>query len=264
MHWNTLIGKWRQLSGASPPLWGPFIKGWLDRNSHDFVPCIVPGAKRLLQIPTQDFYRSYSYFTESAKGRRELNYVLDKLRPKDVLYDVGGYRGVFSAAAVARWSDVSVHVFEPIQTNYAAIERISSLNHFRDFKIVPLALSDGTALSGSLDEVNFVFKSKDTVLPGADMQSTTLDDYIAKGATPPTLIKMDIDGFELDALKGGTRCLKEIHPRIWMELHPQFLRDQGKSSDQVLQLLRDAGYSIETFEDYNPADQNSPYHVLCQ
>jgi FkbM family methyltransferase len=264
MHWRSLIGKLRQISGAPPSLWRPFIAGWLKRRANGFVPCIAPGARQLLQVPTEDFYRSYSFFSESSKGRRELAFVLGKLRPKETLYDIGGYRGVFSAAANAKLKgDISVHVFEPIKTNYDAIERIFALNRFPDFRVVPLALSNGSTLSGSIDEINYVFKSREPDMRQTDMKSTSIDQYIASGAAPPSFIKMDIDGFELDALQGGGRCLKENRPRLWLELHPQFLRDQGKSSEQVLKLLRDAGYSLEIFEDYNANDQNSPYHVWC-
>ena len=60
-------------------------------------------------------------------------------------------------------------------------------------------------------------------LPSAlalDVTSTTIDDFCGRHQISPTLIKIDIEGFELHALRGGRETLARFRPKIVLELHP--------------------------------------------
>src|SRR6266487_1155382 len=114
MHLESCFGRLTQLRDARPGLWLSFVTGWLNRQK-GFVPCVVPGCRELLYVPLRDFYESYEFFCEQRQGRRELGYFITQLRPGDVLYDIGAFRGVFSAASKLKLQeDLSVHAFEPI------------------------------------------------------------------------------------------------------------------------------------------------------
>ena len=52
------------------------------------------------------------------------------------------------------------------------------------------------------------------------------------------LIKIDIEGFEYEAIKGGKSLLKEQNPSIIMELH----RNAIDKSDKLYDLLHEYGY----------------------
>src|SRR6478735_8893321 len=59
----------------------------------------------------------------------------------------------------------------------------------------------------------------------------------------PTHIKMDIEGFEDEAIAGGLDCLRKYRPILFLELHGRFLRARGIDPAQVLRRLRDSGYA---------------------
>src|SRR6202171_4736886 len=141
MRATSIPGKLVQLRNLPWPQWGQFIRGWLRREKLGTVPCVLPCSKRLLQIPRRAFYESYWFFSESKQGREELRFFLNHLRPGDVIYDIGAFRGAYAAAAKAAFEDsVEVHLFEPIQENLRTIEEVSRLNGFRRFQIVPKAV----------------------------------------------------------------------------------------------------------------------------
>jgi hypothetical protein len=48
---------------------------------------------------------------------------------------------------------------------------------------------------------------------------TTLDDLRARYAAP-TILKIDVEGFESEVLRGGGRVLSEDGPALLIELHP--------------------------------------------
>lgn len=78
-----------------------------------------------------------------------------------------------------------------------------------------------------------------------EVQIDTLDDLITG---PVDFIKMDIEGYETFALKGGGRLLREQRPVLFVEVHPAFLRNLGASATQVIEQLRAYGYEPEVHE----------------
>ena len=267
MHTKSLFGKLIQLKSSPPSLWYSFMSGWLHRRQNGFVPCAIEGCHKLLNVPLRDFYEAYEYFCETSRGHAELVYFLDRLEPHEIFYDIGAFRGAYSVISKLKLQgNISVHAFEPIAKNAEAIRRICVLNHFEDCKIVALAVGNGNLLTGRLSgqDVAMFRLGDDQALP-AEMEfpAISLDEYIAQGAPPPTLIKIDVEGFELEVLRGVRVCLAKHHPRLWLEIHPKFLEAQNNSPDEVLNLLREIGYSISFFYDYNLPNSQDAYHIWC-
>jgi len=211
---NAITGKFTQLRGAPVALWPKFIGGWLNRQNTKEIPCLLPGCRYIVQVPVRDFYESYIFFCENPEGRGELEYFLDRSKPGDVLYDIGGFRGAYSAGVKAKLNDsVSVHIFEPLPHNLESLRALMALNQFTRFQVNALAVGDGHPVVGSVNE--------------------------------------------------GDVMLRLNHPRLWLEVHPTFLKNQGKSVDDVLGLLKEAGYKLVFFDDYSNENQTS-YHLWCE
>lgn len=71
----------------------------------------------------------------------------------------------------------------------------------------------------------------------------SLDQYASANNIYPDIIKMDIEGYELDALRNAHQILVR-KPVINISIHPSFLEKRGQSADEVLKLLADYGYKI--------------------
>jgi FkbM family methyltransferase len=266
MRLKSLNGKLVQMVNAAPRLWWPFVSGWLQRRQNDFVPCVFSNCKRLLQVPLKEFYESYFYFCEHPQGRHEMNYFLDRLKRKEVFYDIGAFHGAYSTIAKLKLQkDISLHVFEPLAKNVQAIRRVCELNGFIDFKINPLAVGDGSPVMGNVNEQDVMLRLGDTnAMTPMIFSSVSLDEYIASGNLAPTIIKIDVEGFELQVLQGGQNCLRQHRPSLWLEVHVEFLAAQKKTANDVLNLLREMGYTISFFNDYNSPAGKISYHVWCE
>jgi len=215
-----------------------------------------------------DFYESYSFFIESKRGRHELGFFLSRVRPRDVVYDIGAFRGVYGVAAKAAFrGSVDVHLFEPITGNWQSIEEIARLNCFDRFNIVGQAVGDGKNISGLIQCADGMFRASNSIKRPSlvEMASTSIDSYIRTSNTVPTLMKIDVEGFEIEVLDGARECLSRNRPRLWIELHPTFLRAKGRDWTDAIDILRENGYgTISFYVDKHLPTQDVAFHVWCE
>ena len=268
MRTRSIHGKLTQLSNLRVSQWRGFIEAWLLRGSSGSVPCVIPGSGRILLIPVREFYETYWFFAESRQGIREIEFFLRRLRPGDVVFDIGAFRGAYGAGAKAVLGDaVSVHLFEPIQNNIEGIRAVAVLNSFSGFEIVSKAVGSGSTIRGMLNSEAAMLRRGDTTqgLRAVEFPSTSLDVYIQDTGVAPTVVKVDVEGFELDVLEGARHLLSSHRPRLWIEVHPSYLKAQGHRWEELTGRLNAVGYRTLTFfEDYDLPTRDISFHLWCE
>ncbi len=70
-----------------------------------------------------------------------------------------------------------------------------------------------------------------------------MDDFCKTHNVFPDIIKMDIEGSELDALKNMYNILS-TRPALDISVHSAYLEERGQSKEEVLSLLKGYGYEI--------------------
>ena len=69
-----------------------------------------------------------------------------------------------------------------------------------------------------------------------DCEAITLDDFVSQGNTPPSLLKIDVEGAEVVVLQGSRKVLAQFKPIILCETHGM-IAAQG-----VYEILSELGY----------------------
>ena len=73
--------------------------------------------------------------------------------------------------------------------------------------------------------------------------SLTLDEFIVLNKISKVdFIKLDVDGFEYNVLKGGINFLKDKKPPIFMELAPYLYKEYGYNKENILKLITSLDY----------------------
>jgi FkbM family methyltransferase len=175
------------------------------------------------------------------------------LQPGDTFVDVGANIGYFTLAAARIVGESgAVLAIEPVPDVADHLRQNVRLNEFRNVKVVECAVSDrdgGTILIVKRHDQNSGMNSVQRVSDGAiadelgwRVPRRRLDAILPDG--PIRLIKMDIEGAEVLALKGmGERICRPDAPDLLVEVSPDYLAAVGDSGAALLSLLSDAGYS---------------------
>lgn len=72
-----------------------------------------------------------------------------------------------------------------------------------------------------------------------------LDDYVrSKSIDRVKLIKLDVDGYEIEVLRGGAALLQRDKPIIVMELAPYTFQERGQRFEDLIEILRHSGYRL--------------------
>jgi len=61
-------------------------------------------------------------------------------------------------------------------------------------------------------------------------------------------VKIDVDGYEIDVLKGAENTLNKYSPKIMMEFMPYIFKERGHSFQQLLDLLKGHGYNCQIID----------------
>ena len=170
-------------------------------------------------------YKIYKLTKECAEELVSELYVTDKIYPKegDTVFDIGGYKGdtaIYFADKVG--PNGKVYVFEPTWANFNDLTYNVNVNNMQDI-ILPIqkGMSDkaGYMKMCSLDSgVPWAFFDE---LKGAEQVVISTIDDAFKNLKLSRLdyIKMDVEGFELDVLRGGEKTIKDMKPQMVIPLY---------------------------------------------
>jgi FkbM family methyltransferase len=84
-----------------------------------------------------------------------------------------------------------------------------------------------------------------------------LDSDIEKLKIYPSYLKIDVEGFELDVLKGAENILKTLKPKILLSVHPKELIKNNLKPDDIYDFLKLYNYNIDFIE------EDHEIHVYC-
>ncbi len=236
----TMEGRFNKVSRGLFRSWH-----WLHKNMHRYVldHIRVNGS---VNVQIEDLHlRLYSreddgivdalYFNQQNYGEyEEVNLFKNLAKKSDVIFDVGANTGLYSIVSQLSNPEASVYAFEPYPVNLQRLEKNAELNRVEDkINVVQTAIGDSQSkLRFAIPEtaqvcdvlsadIEFTEQFTDTydAFKTVQVAQTTLDDFVRSRKIPGVdLIKIDVENFELNVLKGGLDSLETFKPVILAEM----------------------------------------------
>lgn len=201
----------------------------------------APAAHRSMY----SLYKSWSDRAERALLRRLIS-------PGMTVFDIGANIGIYTTF-LARLVGASGRVvaFEPEQRN---VDRLrTAVRTYEQVEVVHAAVSDRSGILNLYvaDDLNVDHR---TYAPGehrrkcVQVQAVALDDFVADYC-PIDVVKMDIQGAELAALRGALQLLSSDSPPVLLlEYWPFGLTRAGDEPTELIRLLKSKDFEITTVD----------------
>jgi FkbM family methyltransferase len=193
-------------------------------------------------------HATFASLKEIPPVRAELEGFIQRCAPGMVFVDVGAHFGIFTLAAL-RFGGPSalVYAIEPARVPLRVLrENVRLSQAASQVKILEVALGsrDGelAMLTAGAHGSHFLVAADGPRNDATRVPQQTLGTLFSSMTRPPTHLKMDIEGFEAEAIDGGVEALTAHHPLLFLELHVALLRNRGRDPERVLEQLEACGY----------------------
>ena len=224
---------------------------------------------------TADFRTTTWYEFKRARGFYGETPVLESfvsnLRTDDVVWDVGANVGLYACFAAKKLETGMVVGFEPIPRNRRRlVENLRANAPPWLWRASPHPLSDSNGPS----EMAFDHDASMRTLTGAGHHYLTDDDgwidvecrrgdhLVADGLPAPDVLKIDVQGAELNVLRGLGDSLDDVRV-LYVEIHQEKSRRYDTTPEDLERFLREAGFSLSSFGPPR-SYRHGVYHVLAR
>ena len=171
---------------------------------------------------------------------------------KSIIVDIGANVGSVSLPLAQNFNNSQIYSIEPtiyafkklnqnINLNLNLKKRVKTFNYFVTFKKKKIKFVHSSWKLINDDEKHGIHKG---ILKKTSNRIISLDSLLKKNKKPVRLIKIDVDGYELEVLKSAEKTLKKEKPIIYFELAPYLYKEMGYTVDYLIKYIKKIEYSF--------------------
>jgi FkbM family methyltransferase len=224
------------------------------------------------------------FIAEHGYWEKELSSQMKKyLKKGDVFLDIGaniGYHSLFVASSLQ--GSGKVYSFEPLSRLCEQLKKSISLNEFSNIEVCNFGLAETDSIHeiylreeniGGSSVLNFSTMESFKVEEKEMITLKNLDNFLGKEAVV-NMIKIDVEGYELEALTGAHFILTKNKPIIFMEFSPIFYsQDYEHKAKDLISYLEVMGYKFFDLRDElldlhnwlkQEGNKNSQVDIICR
>ncbi len=198
-----------------------------------------------------------------------------------IVYDVGAFEGLLTLFFASRAK--AVICFEPNTQNHKRLMENLTLNGVKNVEVRKVGvgsrretrkmvgnplMSGGSSVEGKAVE-EMLRAGVGTAVE--DISVVTLDEEISQAGLPaPDFIKIDIEGWEIEALRGARKTLEAHEPTLFLEMHGGTIREKKHKVAEIVAFLWENNYRrirhVETGTAITPENTSVAMegHLHCQ
>jgi len=220
----------------------------------------MPSAGLRLEGRARLTFAAHLFKAVAKQHHKELIPILRPLLPEDgVVFDIGAHAGQMAKLFARMAPKGRVHAFEPGAYALSILRPAVTLRGRGRIKVEPIALG---AEPGKLTLTTPIKRSGSygfglSRLGDArggkafrhEVEVDTIDRYVERNRIARLdLIKADIEGWELQMLRGARNTLATLKPALVLEAVDAYLARAGDSRSELWRFLSDLGYRPHRLE----------------
>jgi FkbM family methyltransferase len=182
---------------------------------------------------------------------RELDGFLAHSKDRRRFLDIGACHGLFALAFTEGRPETEAVAVDPSPLAWEILE--ANVRKNPGARVTPVRAALGEApgtLTMRYSWHHLEASPESAGSPGAvEVPVQTVDALCAELGFHPDVVKVDVEGYELAVFRGALRTLREDRPVLFLEIHPQRLRELGHSAGEVATVLRELGYRVFDLSD---------------
>ncbi|MBI5771149.1 MAG: FkbM family methyltransferase [Verrucomicrobia bacterium] len=186
--------------------------------------------------------------------------LLELLRPAPpaVIYDIGANVGTWTCLAKSLFPAAQVEAFEPLEQHHAEFARrtaawpgtvrlhspaLGAMEHTAQMHVMDFSDASSLLALGSEGAREFnIHEAGEKTVP-----VVPLDVLVARAnLPPPDLLKLDVQGYELEVLRGATATLRHARAVLCEVSFREFYTGQAQFPD-ILAFLTAEGFALHAF-----------------
>ncbi len=214
------------------------------KRAHEFVLDHLPGDHLVSTLPGGERIRVSARHRQLSWNPEEYRAFRQAVRPGAIVFDVGANVGAYTVL-FAGWTGAAgrVFAFEPAPAALVGLRQHVALNDLGDrVEIVPAAAAEATGTAKF--QIDGASGANALALDGVsaatiDVDTMSLDAFCDRRQLRPDVVKIDVEGAELDVLKGARRLLSSAETQVFLELHPSLWALRGVTPEAIRAELAD-------------------------
>jgi FkbM family methyltransferase len=197
----------------------------------------VPGAKVILS--NHENYATLAYCLK-LYDYQEMSFLRDVLGSGEVFGDFGANVGLYSVLAAS--TGASVLAVEPVPGTYQRLKANWRLNEIQGFAFNGGLGEREETLRFTTDRGGMNKVARSDAVASCEVPVVTADRLAQDSGLFPTIVKIDVEGWELPLLRGARVLLSGCVKAVIIELNGSGL-EYGHSDEDVDGYLREAGFA---------------------
>ena len=173
-----------------------------------------------MTLPIADHFASEAFITNADVDWGSEQLLFSLMKSEGVFLDVGAHIGYYSLYMLPRVR--AVYAFEPDPRVRLLLEK--NVNAKLNIEVISSAVgaSEGTAhfTLERHSEISHLSAAGDNAANQIEVEVTTIDAFVAARSFAVEAIKIDVEGHDIEVIRGATFVLQQLQPLVLTEAKP--------------------------------------------
>jgi FkbM family methyltransferase len=220
------------------------------------------GVKRRIGGEIVRFPARWSRYYPSEYEPETFDFLQKHLKKGATVLDIGAHIGLFSIIAARLVGEKGkVFSFEPTPFTRSVLSKVVELNNCTEIiEVRDEAVSDAKGTATFYDTGDSEVSNANSLVKTArsrgeiEIQLTTVDDFAEENGLKIDCLKIDVEGAELDLLRGASKTFLNNRPIAHLSLHPAMITEKKQSLVEIWDLLET--YQLKVLYKDKPVDKD--------